>query len=98
MSRINCGNCGDPLDDVQLAMCADNRVSDPRCRECWELELQIAIAKCGLAARAANKPLRRICADVTAAARGMGRAMLTAIAGGRDPDELVRETLEELDE
>lgn len=99
MSRgIYCGNCGDELDDVQLTMCADNRVHDPRCRACWELELQIAIAKCGLATRAANKSLRRICADFAEAARGMGRAMLAAIADGRDPDELVRETLEELDE
>ena len=88
---IECHVCGDPVDDVQLAMLAGNEVPRPLCVACWELELQIAVAKCGLAIRGSSKPMRAAAAAFDRMAAAMARVWF---GGGRDPDDVVRELLE----
>ena len=88
---IECAHCGEPVDDVQLAMLAGNEAPRPMCVACWELELQIAIAKCGLAVRASSKPMRVAAAAFDRMAAAMARVWF---GGGRDPDDVVRELLD----
>ena len=91
---IECAHCGEAVDDVQLAMLAGNEVPRPLCVACWEFELQIAVAKCGLAVRASNKPMRAAAAAFDRMAAAMTRFSLWPAGGGRDVDKVVRELLE----